>query len=222
MKTDMKSIGGMLTIALIVLVTSSSVKAIPNPNAIKWTAKPDIFVKSLYVAVYGKRVASTTNISKLTRLVDHTGGSRWSMFWRFVNYKGYQQSKWGKQKKTYSLYYHTLRAGAPCFRVARASTRVVSGGKIYGSVTGGPYSYSVALAVMGYHRAFLTGGKGDACLVGSGSSKKAPVRKRTPTRIRGCRWQQKPGIFGLPSGYECVCNGKKSSSKKCGPYPKRK
>ncbi|MEZ5426225.1 MAG: hypothetical protein R2747_08175 [Pyrinomonadaceae bacterium] len=50
---------------------------------------------------------------------------------------------------------------------------------------------------------------------GTGSSSSGPTRPSNP-----CGWKVDYGVFGMPSGCTCECNGRAASPSKCGPKPK--
>ena len=154
MKINIKSVFVSLAIMFVCLVMVNSVKAVPNPEAIRWNASPTAFVTSLYVGVLGRSPRPTDPMQEWARRITRKPESRIMVFHSFLIGTEYKSSRWAKQPKLYTVYkeHKTFRTKRSCdLYTASKSSRSSTGVKIY---VGGPWNFGIALATVGYINAY--------------------------------------------------------------------
>ncbi len=149
----------MKTISLRILVslfflsilsfTTKSEEA-PHPERIKWKSSPTIFIESLYRSVLGRAPENRSVVKAWASNITSNRSSRLKVFWGFVNSREYQNSRWARQRKEYSIYYKYVSAGTRNKRSYYVAKRA-SGAHMSLS---GKYTFSIAMAIKGYNETF--------------------------------------------------------------------
>ena len=138
---------GIALIGILLIGGADRAFAVPRPEAINWRANPTGFITSLYQGVLGRNPESQQVVIGWARQVNNTPGSRLRVFWLFVGSQEYQNSRWSKLRREYTVY----RKSQHNSRYWDYYAAKFSGG---GHPLEGPYTFGVAMAIVGYHRAF--------------------------------------------------------------------
>ncbi len=139
----------IILITGIILFSSISADAVPNPGAINWDGAPQVFVTSLYVGVLGRQAESQTVVNQWAAQVNRTAASRIRLFWAFINSPEYQGSGWARQRREYTVYRkYNMKSDSYSYSVSKGPL----GADYYPQE--GPYTFGVAMALRGYHQTF--------------------------------------------------------------------
>jgi len=118
---------------------------VPYPDRIQWNASPNAFISSLYQGVLGRSPENQQVVNAWASNLHNRSLSKLQIFWKFINSREYQSSRWAKQRREYTLYYKYIGTN-------RNSV------KYYASKHGsdyrhsGPYTFGVAMALRKYHQ----------------------------------------------------------------------
>jgi hypothetical protein len=138
---------GIILIAVLTIWGPQTAWAVPNPDGIRWKASPTAFVDSLYRCVLGRAPESRAVVQGWARQVTSQPGSRRTVFWRFIHSQEYKKSRWARLSKVYNVYRkNQLKSRYWEYYAAKRPS-----GGIH---LEGPYAFGVAMALVGYHRAF--------------------------------------------------------------------
>lgn len=138
---------GIALIGILVFGGADSAYAVANPKLINWKASPTGFIDSLYRGVLGRAPESRQVVTGWAGQVNNTAGSRLRVFWLFVNSQEYKRSRWVRLPKEY----HVFRKSQQRTRYWEYYAAKRSAG---GHHLKGPYSFPVAMAIVGHYRAF--------------------------------------------------------------------
>lgn len=137
-----------MTLAIFLMLGHAGpASAVPRPEAIQWRASPTAFVTSLYQGVLGRAPESAAVVNGWAQQAGSTAGSRKRLFWRFINSQEYRTSRWARLPREYNVY----RRSQPRTRYwdYYAAKQPVGGHFLEGT-----YTFGVAMALVGYYRAF--------------------------------------------------------------------
>lgn len=136
-------------IAAIVQSISLDAAAVPNPGAIVWKGSPRAFITSLYMGVLGRQPESRAVVTEWAAQVNASAGSRYQVFWAFINSPEYQQSTWAGQPREYNIYRTYVMQG-DFYRYSVSKGPL--GAEYYHHA--GPYTFGVAMALKSYYEAY--------------------------------------------------------------------
>ena len=123
---------------------------VPYPDRIKWSATPTVFIESLYRGVLGRSPENRSVVNAWASNITSNHSSRLKVFWGFVNSREYQNSRWAKQPKTYTIYYKYVNAGnrnKKSYYIAKKPSGA------HNSLRG-KYTFGIAMAVKDYTETF--------------------------------------------------------------------
>lgn len=97
----------IITLFLFAFFTLQSY-GVPYPEKILWKDSPKNFIHSLYQGVLGRNPENQAVVNSWATTITNQNSSRVNTFWKFIQSKEYQSSRWAKQQKLYSIYYKTI------------------------------------------------------------------------------------------------------------------
>ncbi len=198
----------VLGLAILILITQiSSAFAIANRRAIQWEARPEAFVRSLYIGVLGRQPENDQVVIAWARNVNRNSRSRLNVFWGFVGSPEYKNNTrpWaGLSKEWLVIRTRERKVVEPsrmrtepcnCYYVTKSPRhrqKVLS----YSKAT-----YPVAMAVLNYYAIFDI----DTCPGDCGASRASATQLPPPTARAPANQLPPPTAITIPPTSACRC-----------------
>ena len=137
----------VLLLFLIFSLLSTNSEAVPHPEKIKWKASPTAFITSLYQGVLGRNPENRSVVNSWATAITSQKSSRLNVFWKFINSREYQTSRWAKQRKEYAVYYKFVGTH-------KKKTRYYTSKHGTDHYISGNYTFGVAMSIRDYKSQF--------------------------------------------------------------------